>query len=311
MERVLELIPDQSAEAALLDTVALYEEMASFLDAEIPSDATSNLALLHANWYFAVREKFPNLPSQMVTLGLRDWNTRRTGDTVIGIPYDTKLFSIRGLETVSIATVEGRFIVRCIHSKYQDGVIKPGQARLLVDGKNIFSLLIGVANDQKMDEKRIENMIGGLSFAKIGSAIMDAGFGEIVDDLGDLVKAGIHEFGLDNTVSNNEDQLQTIISKIEKDHDFLVNKIKDQRKKISSLEQEANKISKNNLEMARQIAESIVFENNFLEKLMSYENIFKNNLSKLISIAKEISSIYKNNIEEFIKTERLEYEKKS
>src|SRR5579864_6689970 len=104
---VLHLAPDDAADRSLTRTLAAYETLSDWLDAHIPPDHPANLVALHRSWYDRARRETA-LPAQMVTLALRDWVARRRGETVAGVPYDRKLYSVRGLEAVSLATVDGR-----------------------------------------------------------------------------------------------------------------------------------------------------------------------------------------------------------
>jgi phage shock protein A len=130
MHCVLQLAPDPKAEAALARTMAAYEELARWLDEHVPEDHTANLVTLHRSWYDRARRETA-LPAQMITLALRDWVARRRREFPQGVPYDRKLFSVKGLEMVSLATAEGRLAVKCAVSGYVPHRLGPSPARLI------------------------------------------------------------------------------------------------------------------------------------------------------------------------------------
>src|SRR6185503_9178001 len=69
---VLHLAPDPPAELALARTLAVYQELAAWLDGHVPAGHPANLVALHRAWYERARRE-TRLPAQMVTLALRDW----------------------------------------------------------------------------------------------------------------------------------------------------------------------------------------------------------------------------------------------
>jgi len=103
----LRLEPDPAASAALGRLVDAYSALAQWLDAAIPADHSADHVALHRNFYDRARQE-SGLPAQLTTLALRDWATRRRGLAVEGVPLDERLYSVRGIANVSIATLEGR-----------------------------------------------------------------------------------------------------------------------------------------------------------------------------------------------------------
>jgi hypothetical protein len=126
---VLHLAPDPAAELALARTLTVYQDLAAWLDGHVPAGHPANLVALHRAWYERARRE-TRLPAQMVTLALRDWVARRRGESTEGVPYDRKLFSVRGLEQVSLATIDGRLSIRCAVGGYAAATAGASPARL-------------------------------------------------------------------------------------------------------------------------------------------------------------------------------------
>jgi phage shock protein A len=132
-ETCLDLKPDAAAHAAIDATLATYTELLAWLDATIPASQSADLVSLHRLAYEPARARF-DLPAQLVTLGLRDWTRRRRGAEVEGIPLDEKLFAVRGISNVSLATVRGRIAVPFRVEGYRPGWNDVAMARLVVRG---------------------------------------------------------------------------------------------------------------------------------------------------------------------------------
>ncbi|TWT06059.1 PspA/IM30 family protein [Reyranella sp. CPCC 100927] len=121
----LRLEPDAAAIAALGQLVDAYAGLAQWLDVTIPADHSADHVVLHRNFYERARQQ-SGLPAQLTTLALRDWAARRRGLAVEGVPLDERLYSVRGIATVSIATLDGRVGVPFAVAGY--GPVWPGGA---------------------------------------------------------------------------------------------------------------------------------------------------------------------------------------
>jgi phage shock protein A len=126
----LRLMPDAEQEAALTEFAAAYATLAGWLDRNIPKDHPADLVALHRGWYEVARGE-GGLPSQTTTLALKDWAARRRGETTEGVPYDDKLYAARGVDQVSLTTLQGRIQVRCFVAGYSAGGPSPAPARLV------------------------------------------------------------------------------------------------------------------------------------------------------------------------------------
>jgi phage shock protein A len=118
---------------ALTNTLKAYELALQILER---TDG-ANLVTLHQAYYEQIREQ-TGLPSRLATLAMRDHGSRKAGKTVEGLPLDSKLFAIKGPDTLSIATLQGRVVLPYTVMGYQDGWSDFAEARLVFSGSAIF-----------------------------------------------------------------------------------------------------------------------------------------------------------------------------
>jgi phage shock protein A len=137
------LHPDASAEAALDLILAAHVRLLDWLEASVPAGHAADLVALHRNFYEAARA-VSGLPARSVTLAFRDWVRRRRGEAVEGLPLDDKLYSIKGIEAVSIATLNGRVTVPFRFGAYGPNWADQAPARLL-KGADGFELAVSTA----------------------------------------------------------------------------------------------------------------------------------------------------------------------
>jgi phage shock protein A len=79
----------------------------------------------------------------MVTLALRDHSRRGVNTPIDDIPLDSKLFSVKGPDSLSIATIGGRVVVPYSVDGYRSGWDDFAEARLCFSGTSI-NILVGV-----------------------------------------------------------------------------------------------------------------------------------------------------------------------
>jgi hypothetical protein len=91
-------------------TVAAHRDLLLWLDGAVPPEHGDNLVALHRHFYEAAR-KASGLQARAVTLALKDFVQRRRGKIVEGAPLDEKLYGLKGIELVSIATLNGRVTI--------------------------------------------------------------------------------------------------------------------------------------------------------------------------------------------------------
>jgi phage shock protein A len=172
----LALAPQPDAIQALRETMVRYDEMMRMLG-ELAPQAGSNLVTLHALAYETVRTR-TGLPSRLVTLGLRDFAARRTGEDPTGLPLDDKLYALKNPSELTISTVAGRVIVPFDVAGYTDGWRSALPARLVLD-QGRFELRIGVTPNIPTEEKtmihegilsRMGRLIAGVAYATVEKA---------------------------------------------------------------------------------------------------------------------------------------------
>lgn len=134
----LKLQPDRAGKAALSDMFQTYEDFLNWLDENVPADQPSDLVVLHRNYYEAARAR-TGLPSQIVTLGFRDWAARRRGEHVVGVPLDARLYSVKNVSTISVAGLHGRLIMPFRVQSY-DAVLPGGTPARLISADGHFEL---------------------------------------------------------------------------------------------------------------------------------------------------------------------------
>jgi hypothetical protein len=101
---------DEPAAALLRQTVDAHARLLRWLDGTVPAEHGDNLVALHRHFYEAARKE-SGLQARAVTLAFKDFVQRRRGKIVEGAPLDEKLYGLKGIELVSIATLKGRVII--------------------------------------------------------------------------------------------------------------------------------------------------------------------------------------------------------
>jgi len=134
----LVLSPLSGEREALYATLAAYRQAMAILD----GTKGANLVVLHEEAYEEIRAR-TGLPSRMATLALRDHSRRAAGTSIDDIPLDSKLFSVKGPDSLSIATIGGRVVVPYSVHGYRSGWDDFAEARLCFSGTSI-NILVGV-----------------------------------------------------------------------------------------------------------------------------------------------------------------------
>jgi phage shock protein A len=136
----LMLRPDPPSAAALELILSARARLIEWLEISVPTGHPADLVALHRSFYEAART-VSGLPARSVTLAFKDWVRRRRGEVLEGLPLDEKLYAIKGIESVSIATLSGRVTVPFRVGDYGAGWVDPAPARL-VKRPNGFELLV-------------------------------------------------------------------------------------------------------------------------------------------------------------------------
>jgi phage shock protein A len=136
----LMLRPDPPSAAALELILSAHARLIEWLEISVPTGHPADLVALHRSFYEAART-VSGLPARSVTLAFKDWVRRRRGEVLEGLPLDEKLYAIKGIESVSIATLSGRVTIPFRVGDYGAGWVDPAPARL-VKRPNGFELLV-------------------------------------------------------------------------------------------------------------------------------------------------------------------------
>jgi hypothetical protein len=106
---------NEPAAALMRQTVDAHRELLHWLDGNVPTEHGDNLVALHRHFYEAARRE-SGLQARAVTLAFKDFVQRRRGKILVGpwgsgAPLDEKLYGLKGIELVSIATLKGRVTI--------------------------------------------------------------------------------------------------------------------------------------------------------------------------------------------------------
>lgn len=120
---------DTRAAQSLEAMLGAHAKLLDWLDTAVPNDRPADLVALHRGFYEAARA-VSGLPARSVALAFRDWVRRRRGNTVEGLPLDDKLYSVKGIETASLATLKGRITLPFRVAEYGQSWADHAAARL-------------------------------------------------------------------------------------------------------------------------------------------------------------------------------------
>lgn len=179
----LTLHPDLQAAGELDLILAAHVRLLDWLETTVPAGHSADLVALHRSFYEAART-VSGLPARSVTLAFKDWVRRRRGEVVEGLPLDEKLYSLKGIESVSIATLNGRIAVPFRVEDYGQGWVDPAPARLMKRTSG-FELMVStnqatsIANVRTQETtmsatesalKRVARVIAGMTNLAIDAA---------------------------------------------------------------------------------------------------------------------------------------------
>lgn len=124
----LKLLPTSEQHAALLETMEAFNAACNFLAEIAFQEGTANKFRLQELGYKEVREKF-GLSSQLTVRAIaktceafkRDKTKQPRFRPHGAITYDARLMSFKGLDTVSLLTMQGRALIKMIFGEYQAG----------------------------------------------------------------------------------------------------------------------------------------------------------------------------------------------
>jgi phage shock protein A len=178
----LRLLPNAEQRAAILDIVSAYVDLLAWLEAEIPAGTALNMVELHNAWYEKARAH-SSLPARLVTLALKDFAHNRRKPPIAGLPLDDRLFSIKTINILSLATRDQRVLVPFQVLGYEPAVFIEQSgvtARLTIDDGNIDLVAASPTPDSTIKEAfmtatdtvvtRIGRVIAGMTHAAITAA---------------------------------------------------------------------------------------------------------------------------------------------
>jgi IS605 OrfB family transposase len=122
----IQLFPDKEQAEKLRSTMERFNQACSWLAAQAFELRVANKIKLQQLFYYDLREKF-GLSAQMATLCIRHVGATYSRDKSIkpvfrkhaAMPYDSRIMSFKGIDRVSLLTLEGRVIVPFVMGEYQ------------------------------------------------------------------------------------------------------------------------------------------------------------------------------------------------
>ena len=101
---------DEPQAALLRQMEDAHRRLLDWLERTVPRAHSHDLVAIHRNFYESARSE-SGLQARAVTLALKDFVQRRRGKIVAGVPLDEKLYGLKGIEAISIATLKGRITI--------------------------------------------------------------------------------------------------------------------------------------------------------------------------------------------------------
>lgn len=168
---ILILHPSEDDAEALNKTLQAYKSAIGILE----QTTGSNLVALHEEVYEKIRKEI-GLPSRMVTLAIRDHAKKRQIKEIHDIPIDSKIFSIKGTDEISISTILGRKIIPYTVAGYHSGFIDFAEARIIFSNNSIkifAKIKADILNNQEpyMSHQGILSRLGRIIAGSISSSI--------------------------------------------------------------------------------------------------------------------------------------------
>ncbi len=149
----IQLLPDKEQAVEMRQTVERFNEAANWLAAKALKDRTANKVLLQQLYYPEIRKSF-GLSAQMTVRCIaqvseaykRDKSIKPNFRKTSAMPLDQRLMSFKGIDRVSILTLEGRVIVPFVMGAYQRERFRNavGQSDLVLRGDGKWFLLVSV-----------------------------------------------------------------------------------------------------------------------------------------------------------------------
>jgi len=122
----IQLLPDNQQADQLKSTIARFNQASSWLAEQAFELKIANKISLQQHFYYELRDRF-GLSAQMASICIRHVGGTYSRDKSIlpvfrhnaAMPYDSRILSFKGIDRVSILTLEGRLIIPFVMGKYQ------------------------------------------------------------------------------------------------------------------------------------------------------------------------------------------------
>ena len=122
----IQLLPTPDQAASLEATMGRFHQACNWVAQRAFERKLANRYALHKRYYYDVRQQF-ELPAQMACLTFaqvaaaykRDQRKKVSFRPLASIPYDARLLHYRGLDRVSLTTLDGRLVVPMVMGTYQ------------------------------------------------------------------------------------------------------------------------------------------------------------------------------------------------
>lgn len=151
-----QLFPDAKETAMLKETIQRFNAACTWLAEKAFALKTANKVKLQQAFYYEIRKQF-GLSAQMTAICIRHTAGTYSRDKSIcpkfrdlaAMPYDSRIYSFKGVDRVSLLTLERRVIVPFVMGKYQAEQFThaKGQADLVYrerDGKWFFLITVDI-----------------------------------------------------------------------------------------------------------------------------------------------------------------------
>jgi len=170
----VKLVPSQKQAKILLETIEAFNEACNFVSQIAFENRTASVVKIHRICYYEIRKKF-NLSSQMAVRVVgkvadaykvarnkklkleKPYRFKKHG----AIVYDQRILTWKGLEKVSLLTLQGRQVIPIVLGGYQEAKLqfpRRGQVNLLY--KNSKFCLIAIVDVPEPPEKVNKEFLG-------------------------------------------------------------------------------------------------------------------------------------------------------
>lgn len=170
----VKLVPSQKQAKILLETIEAFNEACNFVSQIAFENRTASVVKIHRICYYEIRKKF-NLSSQMAVrivgkvadaykvarnkkLKLKKPHQFDKHGAVI---YDQRILTWKGLEKVSILTLQGRQVVPIVLGGYQEAKLQfPRRGQVILLYKNSKFYLVAIVEVPEPPEKVNKEFLG-------------------------------------------------------------------------------------------------------------------------------------------------------